>query len=270
MALQALAEYAILSYAGDVNLTVSLASTNLDYQETFELHRGNQKLLQMAAVCVPRTRVGGQGSESGPSSLPVCLSVCVCRWAEGNCSAFSPQIPSLPTGLFVSAKGEGCCLMQVRLWGKGSAPRVCWRAQYPARLGGVAVCVRTTLRQPVSPLRCHPCWRRKWPPTPVFLPGGSHGQRSLAGYSPWASKRVGHDVATKPYHHCPSEPKVDGSASPWVKLHLILILVVSDPEQSPLLHPPLWDLPGGSRLFSQPGLNADAQPGLSLALPEAP
>ena len=25
-------------------------------------------------------------------------------------------------------------------------------------------------------------WRRKWQPTPVFLPGKSHGQRSLAGY----------------------------------------------------------------------------------------
>ena len=28
-------------------------------------------------------------------------------------------------------------------------------------------------------------WRRKWQPTPVFLPGESHGQRSLVGYSPW-------------------------------------------------------------------------------------
>ena len=27
-------------------------------------------------------------------------------------------------------------------------------------------------------------WRRKWQPTPVFLPGKSHGQRSLAGYRP--------------------------------------------------------------------------------------
>ena len=27
-------------------------------------------------------------------------------------------------------------------------------------------------------------WRRKWKPTPVFLPGKSHGQRRLAGYSP--------------------------------------------------------------------------------------
>ena len=31
-------------------------------------------------------------------------------------------------------------------------------------------------------------WRRKWQPTPVFLPGKSHGQRSVAGYSPWGHK----------------------------------------------------------------------------------
>ena len=31
-------------------------------------------------------------------------------------------------------------------------------------------------------------WRRKWQPTPVFLPGKSHGQRSLVGYSPWGRK----------------------------------------------------------------------------------
>ena len=33
--------------------------------------------------------------------------------------------------------------------------------------------------------------------TPVFLPGESHGLRSLAGYSPWDSKRVKHGLATK-------------------------------------------------------------------------
>ena len=27
-------------------------------------------------------------------------------------------------------------------------------------------------------------WKRAWKPTPVFLPGESHGQRSLVGYSP--------------------------------------------------------------------------------------
>ena len=28
-------------------------------------------------------------------------------------------------------------------------------------------------------------WRRAWQPTPRVLPGESHGQRSLGGYSPW-------------------------------------------------------------------------------------
>ena len=32
-------------------------------------------------------------------------------------------------------------------------------------------------------------WRRKWQPTPIFLPGESHGQRSLAGYSPQGCKK---------------------------------------------------------------------------------
>ena len=31
-------------------------------------------------------------------------------------------------------------------------------------------------------------WRREWLPTPVFLPGEYHGQRSLAGYSPQGRK----------------------------------------------------------------------------------
>ena len=31
-------------------------------------------------------------------------------------------------------------------------------------------------------------WRRKWQPTPVFVPGESHGQRSLVGYSPRGRK----------------------------------------------------------------------------------
>ena len=33
-------------------------------------------------------------------------------------------------------------------------------------------------------------WRRKWPPIPVVLPGKSHGQRSLADYSPWGLKEL--------------------------------------------------------------------------------
>ena len=33
-------------------------------------------------------------------------------------------------------------------------------------------------------------WRRKWHTTPVFVPGKSHGQRSLVGYSPWGHKSL--------------------------------------------------------------------------------
>ena len=41
-------------------------------------------------------------------------------------------------------------------------------------------------------------WKKKWQPTAKFLPGKSHGQRSLAGYSPWIrkEKRVRHHWAT--------------------------------------------------------------------------
>ena len=40
-------------------------------------------------------------------------------------------------------------------------------------------------------------WRRKWQLVPIFLPGKSHGQRSLAGYSPWGGKRIRHDSVNK-------------------------------------------------------------------------
>jgi len=33
-------------------------------------------------------------------------------------------------------------------------------------------------------------WKRKWQPTPVFFSGKPHGQRSLAGYSPWGHKEL--------------------------------------------------------------------------------
>ena len=43
-------------------------------------------------------------------------------------------------------------------------------------------------------------WRRKWQPTQVFLPRESHGQRSLAGYSPWNQlQRVKYHWATNPF-----------------------------------------------------------------------
>ena len=47
-------------------------------------------------------------------------------------------------------------------------------------------------------------WRRKWQLTPVFLPGKSQGQRSLAGYSPWGCKE---SDMTEHHHHQVYKPK---------------------------------------------------------------
>ena len=44
-------------------------------------------------------------------------------------------------------------------------------------------------------------WRRKWQSTPVFLPGKSNGQRSLAGYSPWGHKELDTTEHTRAYTH---------------------------------------------------------------------
>ena len=39
--------------------------------------------------------------------------------------------------------------------------------------------------------------RKKWQPTPVFLPGEFHRPRRLTGYVPWGHKKVGHGLVTK-------------------------------------------------------------------------
>ena len=49
-------------------------------------------------------------------------------------------------------------------------------------------------------------WSRKWQPTPIFLPGESHGERSLADYSPWDHKRVGPNLVPTP--PAPAPPSV--------------------------------------------------------------
>ena len=56
-------------------------------------------------------------------------------------------------------------------------------------------------------------WRRKWQPTPVFLPGKSHGRRNLVGYSPWGRKE-----------------------SDMTERHLHLLMPLTGPDNSPLCH----------------------------------
>ena len=49
-------------------------------------------------------------------------------------------------------------------------------------------CRRCSRSRGFNPLVRKIPWRKKGQPTPVFLPGKSHGQRHLAGYSPWVRK----------------------------------------------------------------------------------
>ena len=49
-------------------------------------------------------------------------------------------------------------------------------------------------------------WRRNWQPTPVFLPGEFHGQRSLAGYSPWGCKESDTTEQLSPQAHTAPSP----------------------------------------------------------------
>ena len=62
-------------------------------------------------------------------------------------------------------------------------------------------------------------WRRKWQPTPVFLPGKSHRQRSLVGYSPWGHKKS--DTSERLHFHFLARHLV---ANIWTTGHLRALL----------------------------------------------
>ena len=64
-------------------------------------------------------------------------------------------------------------------------------------------------------------WRRKWQPTPVLLPGKSHGQRSLEGYSPWGHKES--DTTERLNHHQPHVESTHASLI-WCDENLTLLL----------------------------------------------
>ena len=58
---------------------------------------------------------------------------------------------------------------------------------FPGGSDGKKICLQCG-RPGFDPWVGNNLWRREWLPTSVFLPGGFHGQRSLAGYSPWVHK----------------------------------------------------------------------------------
>ena len=53
-------------------------------------------------------------------------------------------------------------------------------------------------------------WKRAWQPSPVFLPGESHGQRNLVGYGPWRRKESDTTELLNPHTHLTSKSSIFG------------------------------------------------------------
>ena len=75
-------------------------------------------------------------------------------------------------------------------------------------------------------------WRRKWHPTPVFLPGKSHGWRSLAGYSPWGCKQSDTTEAISLFCVCLWLNSVSGSGIDPVPVQWSGVLTTGPPGKS--------------------------------------
>ena len=127
------------------------------------LHRQSEKLWDSARknhhALLQSIIIGMSDSQGRPWSLKnviptvVCVCVCVCGEREYSNHHYT-TIYSIPWWL----RQLSICLQ----WGR---PRfIPWVRKIP--------------------------WRRKWQSTPVLLPGTSHGQRSLEGYSPWGRKEL--------------------------------------------------------------------------------
>ena len=88
----------------------------------------------------------------------------------------------------------------------------CISSQLPCWLRWCRICLQG--RRPDNPWVRKSLWRREWQPTPVFLPGESHGQRSLPGYSPWGRKG---SVTTRwPHTHTHTHTHTQLENSEWV------------------------------------------------------
>ena len=94
-------------------------------------------------------------------------------------------------------------------------------------------------------------WRRKWQPTLVFLPGESHGLRSLVGYSPQGSKEL--DRTERLHFHFHGMMILPFSS--WCPaLHMCLLLspIPHEELQAALLIPSFSPVP-----MATPSINAE-------------
>ena len=130
------------------------------------------KLKKAVASCVTRRVWGLRGKMGGPQVKEPC----------GNTS-FPAGLPSH------QVRNVAGIIMHVRNHRQGTQKTLCFHIMYKRdfpsgfRSKEPACQRRRHRRHGFNPWVGKIPWRRKWQPTPVFLPGESHGQRSLVGYS---------------------------------------------------------------------------------------
>ena len=98
----------------------------------------------------------------------------------------------LAISLFCVLRYNTCCnytSLLLTLYLKDNYGHRCWKFVLFRKHGsdGKSVCLQCGTPG-FDPWVGKITWRRKWQPTPVLLPGKSHGRRSLVGYSPWDRK----------------------------------------------------------------------------------
>ena len=102
----------------------------------------------------------------------------------------------IPHGWYITRKAR----TQQRLWRTGPTEMDVYRlkiklSRYRGFPGGAVAKNPPANAANAGDLRFSPWvgkipWRWTWQPTPVFFTGKSHGQRSLAAYSPWGHKEL--------------------------------------------------------------------------------
>ena len=108
--------------------------------------------------------------------------------------------------------------------------------------------------------------RRKWQPTPVVLPGESHGQRSLVGYSPWGHKESDTTERLHFHFHSVTDQNINHPGEQMCKAWLPQLLwIPPSPENTSQMHPALKI---NGRVCSRAGKPPQHPKSLSLSQPQ--
>ena len=128
------------------------------------------------------------------NSAAIWLTSCGILWGRLGGEALYDKIPlwRVSHGCIYHPSNLGDSLPRKKVLrsnesGKEYAIPACWRLWEVLQWKNQLSIYQTDLIiRPLKKLK-HLFWKhwRKWHPTPVFLPGNSHGQRSMAGCSPW-------------------------------------------------------------------------------------